>query len=561
MADVEAILREAGSLRTMRELHERDWRNIAQTMVPSVSDLGTLRQPGSRRTERVYDPTGMHGVIRLSSFLQSMMINFSSRWFSLKMRLLDNNQEANAWLEKVANIMTATYSNNTSPISQTVYEMFIQYIAFGTGGLFIDEAPMTFLDEPETGFRGYFATSMSVGTYDLGESPLGMPDTVYRHFQATPHQLEQQFGALRLSEKMKRALASGQEAQRHVPVDILHATMPRRDRDRSLSDMRNMPYASVYIDVVDKHEISEGGFRFFPYMTPRWSKIIPHTPWGFGPGHLALPDVLSLNVIDQDILRALPMSIFPPGWLQGADQELVGKVSLVPGTVMPMPSGGGFVPYQSGLRLDAEQLQVAQRQLRVRSTFFLDLLETLPDINDPVTMTATEVIRRQQLMAQIMGPALRRWLAEFLNPFIDVTFSIGLIAGLFPPPPNIVLDVAAQFGGQVDVEYEGLLSQASRLDTVQPIDDSLTLGASLSEQLGDPLILRNIDVDQAFQDRMRAGGMPAHLIRDIDDVRAERAEMARRQEEQLRAQGLREDAAAAGAAAPALTAVNQAAGV
>ena len=527
--DIDSILREEASLEQLKYPWMPDWQDIADVMMPGQSDILVLRQPGQTRTRQLFDTTAMWSLDLFVANLSAWITNFLTQFFRLRMRALSDNQESARWFDEVAAILRENMVANEAPIPTAVNESYRFYAGFGTGALFIDELPMEL--HPREGWRGFQAEGIPIGQYVMAENAAGRVDTFFRRLERTPHQLSQE-DEWSLADNVKDALEETSASTRKwEPVKVLHVIRPRRGRDVTQTDSLNMAWESLYIDVDNRHLMHEGGYPWFPIMCFRWEKLIKHNPFGYGRGHLALPEAKSLQLIDHDMLRALPLSIQPPGWLLGASRETVRNVSLLPGAMNPLAANGGFVPYSSGQRFDVAGLQVDERRQRVLRTFYIDQLQFLPpaDKNQPEPLGTTQL--RARTMMRVMGPFLMRFLPEFFNPFIDVTFALNLRAGEFPPPPQVVIDMAFERGGQIDVEALGTLPLAQRSDEADAIAEGATFLVSLSRELGDPVIIKNVAVDEMIADYLKARGFPEGLITDrrmMDEIRAQ----AERQEQQ-----------------------------
>ena len=94
-------------------------------------------------------------------------------------------------------------------------------------------------------------------------------------------------------------------------ITMLHAVMPRYDRDPTKMDSANMPFASVYIYMETKMPVSVKGFQEFPYVVPRFLKATGET-MGRSPAMVALPDVKMLNLMSKTIIQAAQKQIDPP---------------------------------------------------------------------------------------------------------------------------------------------------------------------------------------------------------------------------------------------------------
>ena len=517
------IIRERDSLRRQMFAWTSDWQDIADLMLPGKSDILSIMEPGNARTRELFDSTALWAADTFVSHLNGWITNFTMPFFRLRMRALRDNQEAAKWLDEVAQILYEETVSDDAPVPTAVVESQRQYATMGTGCLFLDERPMD--EMMRLGFRGYQAASLPVGHYVLAENGGGRVDTVFRDVELTPHMAETIWGTDALHQQMQEALRDDSGPHRRwQPSRFVHKVAPRRGRDRTRNDNLNMAWESVWVDEANKHVVKESGFPRFPYMVYRWEKLVQYNPFGFGRGHLVLPESKTLQLIDRDALRALPLSIMPPGWLSGASQETTGRVSLLPGAMNPLAAGGQFIPYESGSRMDLAQLQIEERRSRVLRAFFIDQLMFLPSPDQRTQRTLGELQLRQRQMARIMGPALMRFLPEFFNPFIDGLFFLGLEGGILPDPPDAVVDAAMRNEGKIDVDPLGALIKVQRDDESDAILDGTEFLLNLASQTGDPTILRNIDIDESVSRFLNSRGFPEALITDrrlMEQIRQE----------------------------------------
>jgi hypothetical protein len=548
-------MRERDALASQTHAWLQDWQDIADLMLPGQSDILSWRQPGTTRTRQLYDSTAMWALDTFVAHLGAWITNWQMLWFGLRMRSLRDNQEAARWLDDVSQILYEEMVSDEAPVTTAVHEAYRQYAGFGTGALYLDEQQMA--ERLTPGFRGYEAHSLLIGTYYTAESATGRVDTLYEDRELSPHQAAEIWGKEALHTNVQDALSDDGAARRFEPGKYLHAVYPRRDRDRGQRDAKNMPWASCWVDVTHKHLVHESGYRWFPYLVFRWEKISQHTPWGFGRGHIVLPESKTLQLIDKDALRALPMTILPPGWLVGESRETIGRVSLLPGTLNPLAKGGSFVPYASGSRMDLAQLQIEERRSRILRAFYIDQLQFLPETTQRTHRTLGELMLRRRQMARIMGPAFFRLLAEFLNPFIDVSFSLMLHAGAFPQPPDVIIEAALANQGHINVEYLGPLARAQKEDDVEAITEGVEFVLQLAERTGDRAILQNVALDDTVARFLRARGFPEPLITDRRFMEAVRAQAQVQAEQQAQLDTGSQVAKAAGDAAPALDAIRE----
>jgi len=554
--DPQRIIQEHGFLRDQQQVWRLDWQDLADVAMPAQSDIISFRKPGTRRTEHIFDTTFALAVDNFAGHIYSGTTNFAMQWFGLTMRALSDSKRANQWFEGVAEELYLEMVADDSQVPQSIYESLRHYALFGTGAHFLDEQPMGVI--PSDGFRGYQSFAPSIGTYYPQENASGRVDTMYRDIELTPLQAEQWFGREQLSKVVQDVLEDNTSSNKwYTPAPYIHAVKPRREFQSGVDDALNMRWESVYIDVNNKHVVDESGFQWFPYQVFRWQKLIPHSAYGFGRGHLALPESKTLNIIDMDMLRALPRTMTPPVYLIGAGNDAAGKVSLLPGAQNPLAAGSSVVPYAGGERFDVATLQVAERQGRIREAFFLDQLAFLPDVRQRTQRTLGELVLRQREMARIMGPAFVRLLSEMLNPFIDVAFALKLHARSLPPPPPEVIEAAMVAQGTIDVQYTGPLAMAQRDTDAEAILEGVEFLTTVMIQTGDRTVLANVDMDDSIARFLEVRGFPKSLITDRRLMQEIRAQAIQQAQQQAQLEQGAQMPKAAGDAAPAVAAVGE----
>lgn len=537
-------------------------QQLADIMYPLGNDIQTIRWPGELRTQRLYDTTAMLSAERLAGYIYALVTNFHTSWFQFRIGPNANvtlDQAGEQWLDQAREIVQEEMTADDSPIPQSVYDLFLQETVFATGCHFVDEQPSG-VSPFARGFRGYTSTALPWSTYVIKENVSHRVDTVYRAMKLTVRQAVQQWGLESLAPTMREIATDSANLRRlDQQFDFVHGVCPRVQRDPERDDRTNRPFQSLYLDVQHKHCVDEGGYRVFPYQCLRWGKPNVETPWGWGRGHMALPEALTLNAIDQDALRALRMHIFPPVWVIGAGRETVGTVSLRPGAINPIATGASVQWMNPGGNFNVQQLSIEARQQRIRQIFFLDILDQIPPLDGRPrgNVTAYEIAQRIRLTAQVLGPAFMRILHEFLNPFLDCCFDNLLHARVFPDPPESIWLAAAANNGRIDPEYLGPLARATQTEDVDAIDETIQFGLGIGQATGNYAILDNLDLDEAYRRRAKVRGVPAYLLRDPTRVRRLREERAQQQQQSQDRQAILDAAQAVGQAGPGLQAIQE----
>lgn len=506
-----ALWRQYQALLSQRAAWEADWRDLATYILPRKSSaIGRTPNPGEKQTTRLFDSTAAHANGQLGASMQGSLTSGAVRWARLRMRdaALNRRQAVALWLEDTANRAWAAFQQ--SNWAAEVFEVYLDLGAFGTGAMLA--VPRD--DLAVSGFPGLRFEALPIGTYTVAEDAMGRVDTLYRCYQMAASAAVAQWGAEAVGEKLRK-LAATKPSER---VEILHAVYPRRGGVAGGLATRK-PWASCYLAVADKHVIRESGFEEFPYLVPRWTKAAGEV-YGRGPGHIALPDIRTLNKMTELELRAVAKAIDPP--LLAKDHGVIGAIRLTPGAVTTTRDDPArtLIPLEGGAKFQVGQIKAEQLKSAIRDMFFNSQLQF--PTNQP--MTATEIERRYEIMHRILGPTLGRLEYELTMPAMErVVMLLHRHGALAPAPPELVEAVEAG-AGDIDIIAEGPLAQAQKGSDVLATDRYLALLVPLAEH--DPSILDNVDFDQVARVAADATNVPPSILRAEPAVAERRAQRA-----------------------------------
>jgi len=543
--DYEQTWRRWEALKSQRSQWEFDWQDIVRYLVPGANDITEMRSPGESRTEYIFDSRVLTHPNTLAANMQGAVTNPAIQWFRLKFRLeeLNGMQHVNQWLQACDETMLAVY--NASNFYQASHTYYVNLGAFGTAAMFVSAR------QGRDGGIQLQCKTLPTGSYCIAENSDGRVDTLFRECWFSPRQAVQKFGEGCTRQCIERYSEAG---TRDVPERYVHAVYPRTDRQAGKIDNRNMPWVDCYLDGQTHEVVKESGFEEFPFMVSRW-ETLSNAPYGFGPGHLALPDVRVLNTLTELNLEQLVLWARPP--LQMLREGVIGNVSLEPYALNVVSAMDNVKPLDFTGRPDLVQIDKQDLRQSIRDIFFVDALQGLPP-PDASKMTAFEVSARIEQMQRLMGPAFTRLLSELLDPLADRVFGLLLRARALPYPPQEVLLAAKQHAGQLDVDYVGPLARAQRGVDMRAIGDLVNAGLQMAQATQDMTIWDNLDLDAAFRHVSGVSGTPRGLVRDLRDVVILRQVRQQQQQQLQEAEARREDAAAIGRVAPGVAALQQA---
>lgn len=515
------------------------WQEIADYIHPRRSSFTTRRSSGAKQTEKLFDSTAPKAHDRLASTLSGTLTSGAVQWFSLKLRddTLNGAKEVRVWLEESAQRMFRAF--NQSNFAQESNELYLDETALGTGAILAEERA------PDAAtFGGLQFTALPLHNLVIDEDSEGRVDTIMHCFEMSARNAAKKWGSGNLGDKIQKALEDGKDDQMFT---FLCAIYPREDAIKNpdaATSKNRLPFALAYIAIADKHLIYESGFHEFPAMVPRWSKTSGEK-YGRGPGHLALPDTKTLNKIKEISLKRDAKALDPP--LKVRSDGVIGTPDMRPGKITTVENDMGAVEplFPVGFFREAsssEQIKSAELRESIKDIFYDDLTQL------PVgpQMTATEVVKRFELMQRRLGPTMGRQQTEFLNPLIERIFGIMYRRGALTEPPQVLLER----GADIDVEYEGPLAKSQRLSQVEGIERLQVIVNNIAAV--DPTVIDNINVDEAVRISADVLGAPDKILRSEREVQELRKARQAQQEEQQRKADMAQLAESAGKAAPAL---------
>lgn len=489
------------------------WQDLGDYINIKRSFIITKRREGSSQTQYLYDSTAPKANDDLAAFISGSLTNMAMQWFGLRADddVLNEDVDVRSWLDQCSALIYKYL--RTSNFNTEIQEAYKDLGAFGTACLLLEEVV-------ENGaFKGFLFRAEAIGGYAISEDADGSVNTVFRRLILPGEACLERWGS-ELSDKLKEKITKNPDEK----VNIIHAVFPFK----SMEGLKKFdkPFVSVYFEEEEKKKLAVSGYYELPFFVPRWSKTSGEM-YGRGPGHTALPDILSLNKAIESTLIAWAKVGNPP--LLAQDDAVIGPINTIPDGITWTRNLDGVRYLESKGRFDVNQQLVGDVRNSIKDIFFSNQF-TLPDKS---IITATEVERRLELMQQVLGPVVGRLEYELLSPLISRAFQILLRNNLLPPPPPAL---AERGGTALSVSYEGPLARAQRNADIKATSDAVTFITALSEIYPDAK--DNVDWDTMIQDRLMKSGLPAKYIVSAfkrDKVRQARAE-AQAQQAELMAQ-------------------------
>lgn len=496
-----------------------DCREISDHIAP---ERGRFGKPNPvKKTDRAskYNSRPDKYLHNLASMLQSGLTSPARPWFKLTLQDSDMNEwgQAKEWLGKVETIFERVF--RSSDFYPSIHSAYIELAAFGAAAIGSWENT----DETQLGIPRF--ASYTAGEWFASVNSEGRMDAFYRNIYMSAREAFARFGAA-CSANIKEAAYKNPFEK----VRIVHGVERRENFNRSKMDKYNMPYASIWLeaDADDKETqglLDVGGFQQLPYHIARWDAL-SDDPYGTGPGHKAVKDARSLNLLDQIATYGLNKAVNPP---MLAPAHLNVKLNNAPGGVTFFSGNSSenqIKPlYTIGADLNAALTFMNRWEDVLKETFQNDLFIFLLNRSN---VTATEIYERNEEKLLLLGPVLERIQTEFLSPIFERVYFMLNRNGLIPtPPPELI-------GTDLRPEFTGLLAQAQKIAATQGVRNVAAFASELAAI--DPRTLDKIDLDQTLDIYSSMLGVPTGIIRSDEETANLRKKMEEAKNQAIKAE-------------------------
>ena len=506
-----------------RKNAETGWDELSKYLLPAQSGVFHTDAPtkGRKQTSDIYDNTGIQSNSDLASTFHSTLTNPATRWSNLEFdnEELQNDDDSRTWLEDSRNRLHKAL--NQSNFDVEVASNYQLFTALGTMSLQHEALPL----KSNGSFGGFFFKAWHLSNVAFEENQYGKVDTIYRKFKFTKRQAIQRWGD-KIPEKIKESNDPAAE------FDFIHIIQPREGAgvvEKLLVPVDKMPFESLYVFKKGEEIVERGGYMEFPNHVTRWS-LTPGEKYGRGPGHIAIPDVRTLNKMVELGLTAIARGIAPPVFTER--RNILSSLALKPNGVTVVSDISKIREFNTNARSDLYSFTKEDYKNSIRQAFFLDKL-LLPPREEVGEMTAFEIARRIEQTQRVLGPTFGRLNQDFLQPFIIRAFRMMLRAGAFAPAPTAVQEL----GINIEVKFVNALARSQQIEEVTAIQQwTQILGGLAQLEQFETEATDLLDVDDAGETAARILGVPEGAIRDFDLRTGRREKRAQERQAQLEAQ-------------------------
>jgi hypothetical protein len=348
----------------------------------------------------------------------------------------------------------------------------------------------------------------------------------------TAREAVNRFGFDRVSKAIQDAYSSGSAERAMDKHPFLNVSRTLDSDQDSLNIVKGWPVESLWIDLVSKEIVAEGGNRCLRQIVSRFRRV-PGINWGYGPGQKCYPWIRMVNKMLEIFVKYADKQMDPP--LIAPDDGSFGPLVTVPGGVIYARAGAGdrFKPEYLQLTGRHElSLELLKYYVEgIGRSMFNDLFSAL---NDGKERTATEFINQYQSQLSLLAPSFGRIMQEFFRPMSKVSL------GLLEDWQNNT--IAGQYAGQTmpefpyDLEMISPIGLAMKWNEVKNLSNFYAVMSPFAEV--DPQVWDHYNLSELSLMIGEAMAIPSKIRRSITEVRAiqERRAQIQAQQQELDAQ-------------------------
>lgn len=516
---VKAYKRRWKALLQKRERMLPIWRELRDYVNPERFEFeDETLDAGDNLYSKIYNNTPLLAAGTESAGMMTHHTSPSTIWFQLDVPGIPGeelDQDARIWLVEVQ--LTYMLFFARSNIYTRMLEVYEDLVTPGTGVMFVEE-------DREDALRGYV---LPCGTYCLATGANGRVNSLYHVVKMTVAQMVEKFGLENCGPKVRELHERGEY---DLERKILHVVEPRSLRDPEKLDSKNMPWASLWLELEGSDQeglLSESGYRSCPFMAPRWATFATDA-YGRSSAMRALGDAKELQALELEHAKIVQKLSRPP--MTGPSELETAAVDLTPDGFTSISGDGrlqpAYVPDRAALAEIREDILRCER--RAERAFHADLFRLLVDDNRANNKTAEEIKAKSQERLMQLGPVLERVNDEFLDPFFDRVFDIAMSLNLLPPPPQSLQ------GREVRVTYISVLASAQRMLRTTGLERLVQFTLNLSQ--ADAAAAKKLSVARLISLYSEMVGADPRALKSEQEMAAEAAAEARAIEQQQAAE-------------------------
>ena len=507
LEDGKAILKRREAAAQRKELWRDTYRECYEYTMPQRETFDWYA-PGQRKNRHLFDSTGQEATYLAANNMQALLCPAWKQWASLAPGGLIDPEAAedHDLYDKLQEVtQTVFHYINHSNFATVIPEVLLDLMV-GTGALCIDEGEP---DDP------LVFDAIPLSMLELEEGPSGRVETVFMKREPLARNLKRMYRGMRDSD-LPAKLRQQIEKEPDSKVPLIQAV---------IYDPQTRHYYGVVIEEASKAILWRYNYEdSSPYVVAR-SSVISGEIYGRGRVMVALPDIKTLNRMQQFVLEHSALQVAPPMTAVSDGVLNPYTAQLIPNSVIPVASNASGNPSLQALEVGGNFAITDAIMEQLRESVKRVLLGAQQS-EGPVK-SATEIAIADRNRLWDMGAEFGRIQAELLSRVVARCVWILQKQGKIAP---IKID-----GKLVTLKYVSPLARAQDQEELLSLDHTLDIAskaAAMTGEAGVVAMAAGFKLEEFPAWLSKRTGLDADLVRSP----AERQAVAKAAAEQAQAQ-------------------------
>lgn len=532
------------------------WQYVGKYVHTRKQNFTEYNDAGDFLTEDIFDSTAPKANQKMAAALNGML--WQSGGKSVRINPTRNivlTDEVKKYFDFMSKTVSWALDDPRAGLILALEEYMTDQGCFGTSGIACFEN-----DTSALRFQCW-----GVDEITIEEGKNGYVSTIYREFEISVSQAEEDYGLENLSEKTQELFRNQRMTEM---VKFLHIISPDKSKDAP------KPYLSLHIELGPDKEVKRSGFWEMPVPVSRFYKR-RNEIYGRSPAMQALADILELNATKEARISAIEKSLDPP--LGVYDDAVLGneEVDTSAGGLNVFATSGRIANQNPIFPLfTVETIREADKSIEdlIRSINEHFSIDRLLDFNNETRMTLGEAQMRQEIRSEALGSLFARQQNELFTPLIERAVSVlyfqgrlGVIKGSEEEQivlargeapyyiPDVVADLIER--GEDFYELEYITPAARMMETREAQGVLRTWEFAMMIGQVNQEVFDLLDADESLKIISRSEGAPGRILlaqEIVDEIRARKAQIMQQQQQAQDAQVAIQTAQQAGEAGQAI---------
>lgn len=432
------------------EQEKQYWKNVWQLVSEYVhqrrADFTASMSPGAFISSQLWTDDPVHMAETSASAFLGYIWAAGEKSFKLigNEKVFGKDKDMSDFWAEATSTLQDEMGDPEAGLATSLDEVMLDLIVLGTCGLFFEERNK---DDPKKGCLSYEPWSLL--EFSLDEILGGKAGKFYRWKDYSIMDMVEKYGLENVSRKVQDAYRLRKYDDK---IKVLHVLEPRDLKDRKKGSLaaKDMPIASVHIEVDGAHICKNSGYPEMPFACARMAKRLKEK-YGRGRGMNALPSIMMLNQIWEDLMLAQEKKLDPPMYVLNDTVAGNGIVDSSAGamTVLRVDKNAPNIPPIGKLYDIQDTSQVSELIDKITNTISNHfMIDRLINMNNEQEMTAREALLRNAIRQSTLRSIVSRIISELFEPTINGSFMICLRRGKFGYMPNDPVALAMEKQGK-----------------------------------------------------------------------------------------------------------------